>query len=68
MQVIDCGFSRWDDNKCSVCIKDDKQKKFYDQWTTDRDGYSRCSTCDVKCEEGEVPKHCECTSDEYLFV
>ncbi len=31
---------------CTIC----KDKEDEDQWYEDRDGYIRCSTCDLKCE------------------
>ena len=64
IQVIECAFTKWNDNYCSVCMKDAKQKDFDDQWYTDEDGYLRCSTCDVKCEYAEFPKDCGCLNDE----
>ena len=64
IQVIECDFTKWNDNYCNVCMKDAKQKDFDDQWYTDGDGYSRCSICYVKCEHGEVPKHCQCSIAE----
>ena len=39
-------------NKCDVCREDAKETKFWEQWRIDEDGYSRCSTCGVKCDEG----------------
>ena len=48
-----------DDEDCTICQDKEDARLFEDQWYEDRDGYSRCSTCDLKCDY-DLPKHCDC--------
>ena len=43
---------------CVICIEKEKQRVLDEQWYEDRDGYIRCSSCDLKCE-----CDCDCYAD-----
>ena len=69
LYIEECKFKELDhdDNDCAICEKDAKRKEYYSQWAVDFDGYDVCSTCHSKCPYGELPKECECPSDEEFY-
>ena len=68
--VEECKFKELDhvDNDCARCEKDAKRKEYYSQWAIDFDGYDVCSTYHSKCPYGELPKGCECPSDDEFYT
>ena len=46
---------------CIICKNQKDLQLFIDQWYQDRDGYTRCSTCEDKCY-GDLPKECSCNA------
>ena len=49
------------DEDCTICDDKEDERLFEEQWYVDRDGYSRCFTCGLKCDE-DLPKHCNCNA------
>ena len=66
IQVAECN-----GDECDTCTKMKIEHRFKEQWGIDEDGYSVCSYCRIKCEDGTIPKECECSGyineDEYIL-
>ena len=63
LHFVECDYKRGDGN-CIHCEEEVKRREYSDQWTEDQDNYNVCSECYMKCENGQLPKGCECEFDE----
>ncbi len=63
IDIVECDYqSSEKDNKykCYICITEEEESRYADQWRFDEDGYCYCSDCGEKCYDNELPKECFC--------